>query len=264
VDLINNASILVIPRWVRATVLSILGLLALLYLITSAIGIIDNTRSGWIEAGTYILGILLPFLLIGMIVSYSHSGVDALVARSAYFLSDSIPSLTVMFCEPADNFRNAFTRGDAKARSMPKVRVQSAPNMSIANYVVTAASLSEAKPGEPVTQRKVVFRIELNATKANVNILFARKLLVTKPAPEELFPHSIDGARHEGYWFASGYTPRHLDGTDYEAIVAVKRLDTDFLSNPIRRLDFGQDLILMLRAMLSERPELFEPAGTMG
>lgn len=262
-NFVSNLAIMVVPRWVRIAVLVILALLGSIYLATAAIGIIDSDRPGWIEAGTYILGILLPFLIGGLLLSYSHSGVDALVSRSALFLTETVPAMTVLFEEPGQDFEASKTSGRFPKIAAPEIQIQAAANSSIANYVVLVRP-SRGLPNE-LNQclRRLPFRVELNATKANVNILILRSLVkdLSKAADvTELFGHSIAGARHEGYWIADSMTDCLLDGKPYLAIVAVKRLAPEFLTNPVHQLDFAQDLMLMLRAMLHERPELFEPA----
>ncbi|MXO56702.1 hypothetical protein [Pontixanthobacter gangjinensis] len=264
-NLVSNISILVVPRWVRNTVLIILATLSAAYFALAIIGIVDHQRPGWIEAGTYILGILIPFLLIGLIVSYSQSGVEALIARSARFLDETIPSLCTLFNEPDGEFRNIGSRNKPSAMKRPDILVQSAQDLAIANYIVTVRPQAPFDANADASERLVPFRIELNAHKANVNVLLSCEAVGSGRAAEsakDLFPHSIGGAEHEGYWFAKGFIEREMNDKHYCAIVAVKQLPDDFLSNPIARLAFGQDLILMLRAMLAERPDLFHLASS--
>ena len=263
-ELINNATILVVPRWVRATVIAILGILATFYLGTTLMGAYDPDHEGWIQSGAEILGILIPLLMLGLIAGFSHSGVEALVARGASYLSDTIPRLTVLFHDPSDNLADSTQPTHGKHMPQPAVLVQSARNLAIANYLVEASSLSEDTSSILTFRREIPFRIELNATKANVNVLIPMDIIEAEtqaPSPQSLFPHSVAGAEHEGYWFAKELVPRKFLGKDYVAIVAVKRLPADFLINPLHRLDFGQDLIFMLRSMLNERPSLFAKAG---
>lgn len=46
----------------------------------------------------------------------------------------------------------------------------------------------------------------------------------------------------------------------FHSLVAARRLDPDFPTNPVKRLDFGHDLMIMLRALLEERPDVFVEA----
>ena len=263
-ELINNATILVVPRWVRVTVIAILGILATFYLGTTLMGAYDPAHEGWIQSGAEVLGIIIPLLMLGLIAGFSHSGVEALVARGASYLSDTIPRLTVLFHEPSDIVSDSTKPTHGKLMPQPVVLVQSARNLAIANYLVEASSLNEDIAGTATFRREIPFRIELNATKANVNILIQKDIIAgqaSEASPQSLFPHSVAGAEHEGYWFAKELVTRKFLGRDYMAIVAVKRLPADFLISPLQRLDFGQDLIFMLRSMLNERPLLFAKAG---
>jgi hypothetical protein len=262
-NLVSNISILVVPRWVRNLVLAIMALLSLCYLALAIIGVLDQDRPGWIEAGTYILGILIPFLLIGLLAAYSQSGVEALVARTARFLDETIPALCNLFNEPVGPYRLAGKQAAAPRARRPKVYVQSAQDLAIANYIVLARPQAPFADPDALALRRIPFRIELNADKANVNILLDPAALKTHGMAKsiaELFPHSTKGAAHEGYWFADGFIERELSGQSYCAAVAVKRLPPEFLTSPVARLAFGQDLILMLRAMLAEQPSLFAKA----
>lgn len=259
-NLISNLSIMVIPRWVKAIVSLIVVALTVAYIAIAILGATDDTKPGWIEASAYLLGILLPFMFLALILGFRESGVDALVARSARYLSQTIPSLAVALQEPAQQFHvygGGYKPRDARR---PRVRVQSAANMTVANYVVEAYPQSDFVNGEPACARKLAFRIELNATKANINILVEKSLLpgdYKTLDPADLFPNSVSGAKHEGYWLNEHLLEREIAGTSYIAIVVVKRLSEEFLTNPVLQLDFGQDLMLMLRAILDENTKLF-------
>jgi hypothetical protein len=254
-ELISNVAIVMVPRWVRASVIGILAALALLYMGLGFAGIYDNTRPGWLEASTYILGILLPLVLIGLLVGFSHSGVDALIRRNARFLRQSIPAMAALLGDPPGDFV-PMSNVQPKDAAPPRILVQSAANLSIANYCVTITPEFAERMDGLGEKRQIAFRIELNATKANVNVLLP--LACAKQKPETIFPHSIRGAANEGYWFAQELIGRKWRGIDYVAIVAARKLDADFLTNPVKQIDFGQDLMFMLRSMLWERPELFQ------
>lgn len=253
-NILSNVAIIVIPRWVKGTIIAILTMLALAYFGLSVLGIYDPSRPGWIEAGTYILGILLPFILTGLIIGFSQSGVEALLRRNADFLGRSLPNLAVLLGDPDGPMADATGAHTAPA-PRPQVQVQYARNSSIANYAITIdPDFARNLDGFGKT-RRLLFRIELNAMKANVNVMLPRSAI--KTPVRELLPHSIQGAMQEGYWFADLPLLRKFAGMEYEALVAVMKLDEDFMTNAVKRLQFGQDLMLMLRSFLHERPELF-------
>ena len=259
---VSNLSIIVIPQWVRVTIILILSLLSLLYLTFAVIGIVDDTRPGWIEAGTYLLGTLIPLILVGLILSFSQSGVEALAERTSAFLSSGIPSLTRLFYEPQGEFRRARDLDIRKmpAPNRPRVFIQSNRAHSIANYRVELEAAKIGLVDDVVGDLVCAFRLEINAVKANINVLFpvdgAQAEAVVKDFAA-CFPHTVEGAKFEGYHFSSTPIKRKVDGKDYHGMVCSKRLEDDFLTNPISRLAFGQDLIIMLRALIVEAPDHF-------
>ena len=242
----------------KGVILALLGLLAGLYLALSLFGIYDTTRPGWIEAGAYLFGAILPFLLIGLIAGFSESGVDALVRRNARFLRETIPGLTNLLGDPPGSFEPAGQRGGDAIADRPKVELQSAKNLGIANYAVTIDPAFAARMDQFDQVRMLRFRIELNATKANV-VIHLPAANAGRPAAA-LFPLTIAGAEREGYWFSPEYWVQTRRGRAFHSLVAVRRLDPDFLTNPVKRLDFGHDLMIMLRALLEERPDVFVEA----
>lgn len=253
-NLISHVAIVVVPRWVRVLVVVILATLSIIYLGLSVLGIYDSTRPGWIEAGTYILGILQPFVLIGLILGFGESGVDGLVRRNAEFLSDTLPKLAVMIGDPDTGMTAAPTR-TLKLSSAPAIQVQAARNSSIANYCMTIdADYARNLDGYGHT-RQLVFRVELNAMKANVNVMLP--VAAKARSLRDLLPHSIAGAEKEGYWFAETPVLRKFPQGEFISLVGVIRLGAEFMTSPVQRLQFGQDLMLMLRSFLHERPDLF-------
>ncbi len=175
--------------------------------------------------------------------------------RNARFLRETIPALTNLLGDPPGEFVEGSERGDNHIAPRPPLRLQSARNLGIANYVLTLDRAFAANMDCFPHDRVLRFRIELNATKANVVIHLAAANAAV-PA-RELFPLTIAGAETEGYWFAPDYWVQSRNGRACRSIVAVRRLDADFLTNPVKRLDFGHDLMIMLRAMLEERPQAF-------
>lgn len=262
---VSSLSIIVIPKWVRFTVIAILGCLSLIYLGFAIIGVLDSSRPGWIEAGSYVLGTLVPLILLGLILSFSQSGVEALAERTSDYLARGIPALTRLFYEPQGRFLRAGQTVGPKSHGaiQPEVMVQANHGHSIANYKV---ELDPAKLGLDETRQTplvCVFRLEINATKANVNILFpchegtSRCASVTDLLAH--FPHTVEGARYGDYHFSSSPVQRRIDGEDYIGIVCTKKLGEDFLTNPVARLSFGQDLMIMLRSFVNEAPDRFVP-----
>lgn len=270
-DYFSNLAVLTVPKWVKLTISMVLAVLTLLYLVAGLFGVLDPNRPGWIIAGAYILGILIPIFILVLVISFSETGVQALTAKTATYLSRTIPASTVLLLEPYGKFRSP----ESAKRKLPKtktpvVKVQAASNMAVANYIIEVPPSNLIDQGTNSGVKVVLLRLELNATKLNMNLIFAKSMIEsfhgmteTKSQIDDLdiktvFPHTIEGSENEGYWFNSKMIPRHMNGQDYLAVVAVKRLADDFLINPILKLDLAQDLMLMIRAALNERPELFQ------
>lgn len=267
-EFFSNLAVLVVPRWVKAAVVFILAALAFLYVGLSIIGVLDQSRPGWIVAGTYILGVLVPILLLVMVIGYAQTGVDALTAKTSEYLTRTIPGRAILLKDPDSGFKSAasYPKRLPKTKA-PVVRVQASANMSVANYIIEAAPINLSKLStEPA--RILLIRVELNATKINVNIMFHPDLLKKLHLEnngeydvKRLFPHTINGSQQEGYWFNEELVTRVFFGTEYKALVTARRLSEDFLVSPIKKLDLAQDLMFMLRSVLNERPELFELAA---
>jgi hypothetical protein len=61
----------------------------------------------------------------------------------------------------------------------------------------------------------------------------------------------------QGYRFNLDLLERRMNGVDYLCLVAARHFPKDFLWDSAEKLFFAQDLMLMLRAFVTERPELF-------
>lgn len=269
-EVFSNLASLVVPKWVKVTVVLILTILIILYLTSAVMGILDKNRSGWLEAGAYILGTFTPLLIVVLFVSFSESGTKGLTLKTSHYLTRVIPDRTVLLLEPQDKFQTAAAiRKRLHDTPVPEVKIQASANMTTANYIIDVppSNLVNASPsGSKKDDHKVVLlRLELNATKLNMNLMFSPDLLKEtisgsseKYDIKNIFPHSIEGAEKEGYWFNNVMITRRINGKEYMALVAVKKLANDFLTSPIKKLDLAQDLMLMIRSALNERPELFE------
>ncbi len=254
-DLFGTASAVVVPRWVKAAVVVLLLSLIVAYGFSIVLGILDEGRSGWLEASAYLLGVLIPILIIVLVVGFSEGGVAALRVRTQEFLVKVLPASFPALEEPASKF---VRPGSASLRSRHarklQALVQHSPGTCIANYKVTFT------PDGADVQKQIVFRLELNARKVNFNLIFDTPAgdQRSEDISMDAFVHSIEGATHEGYWFNSALINRTIDGRPVRCLVGANKLEDDFLVNPVAKLDLAQDLMLMLRSFVNEAPGAFE------
>lgn len=258
-DILGSFNAVVVPRWVRAAVVLLLGALIVAYGTSVVLGILDEQRSGWLEASAYLLGVLVPILIIVLVAGFSEGGVAALGVRTQEFLVRIMPAAFPGLEEPVTNFvpPGASSLKKRKPKKM-KAAVQHAPGTCIANYRVVFT------PDGSGVSREIVFRIELNARKVNFNLILDPEAAAEAldVSPMETFKHSIQGASHEGYWFNPELISRRIEGRPVRCIVGSKKLEENFLLNPVAKLDLSQDMILMLRSFVNEAPDLFvSPPG---
>lgn len=255
-DLFGTANAVVVPRWVKAAVVVLLLALIVAYGFSIVLGILDEGRSGWLEASAYLLGVLIPILILVLVVGFSEGGVAALRVRTQEFLVKVLPASFPALEEPATRFMRPGS-SSLRSRNARKLQalVQHAPGTCIANYKVTFT------PDGTDMRKLIVFRLELNARKVNFNLIF--DAAAEQGISMDAFVHSIEGATHEGYWFNSALINRTIDGRPVRCLVGAKKLEDDFLVNPVAKLDLAQDLMLMLRSFVNEAPGAFETISTI-
>lgn len=253
-NILGSVNAVVVPRWVRAAVVILLGVLIVAYGISVVLGILDHNRSGWLEASAYLLGVLIPILILVLVAGFSEGGVPALSIRTQEFLTGVLPSTFPGLEEPQTNFQqpNARALRRRRAKKMQSA-VQYAPGTCIANYKVTFT------PDGTGIAKQILFRVELNARKVNFNLILDPEVAgdMLNAAPAEIFKHSIQGASHEGYWFNTELISRTIEGRTFCCLVGSKKLEENFLLNPVAKLDLAQDMVLMLRSFVNEAPGLF-------
>lgn len=280
-DLLQNIRIATIP-----VKLKISGFLAAIVILTLNMYVIQkglgDNREFWVVAGSQLLAVLLPIILILVFLQFAHSGGEALIDRTQSVLVDKIPRELSKVVEhkekvfkpyrPETGFlhsilRSAFFSGRrSPADMLPKDRPQTCIEIChvkgdcFADYRL----LSEGK--------EIYLRVELIVKRANVNICvpeayyskiskFVSRLseIGEKNADEELvsdnavpLKNTLVGAKSAGYSINPAPIERVFNGNRYCAIVLARPLAPDFLWDPAEQLYFCQDLMFMLRAILSE------------
>jgi len=266
-DILEIASNIVIPRWVKAVVVAMLALLVAAYGVMVFLGVTgDAANDGWIEAAAYVLGILLPIFLIGLVIMYAETGIEALRHRSYKYLTEVVPERTVMFepiTEKSSRTPPPWRRRVSDKRSMSAVYMAPSNAGEAVRYEVIAPIVDDRSA---IQYKMIRFLIQLNVQKSNVVIFLPEKALSRATAPDrgldELFPHSMRGAAAEGYMINPASTRARFNNDFFQSFVLIKRLPEKFMLNSNERLYFAQDVMMMLRAMLNETPELFEDAAS--
>ena len=290
-DILQTISSIVIPRWVKLTIAGTLFCLLMANLLVGYFGIMgENGRENWIQAAVYLLGVLLPILLIGLVALYSDSGSSALRIRSFEYMSQTVPESLRSIVEVPGKYHPYEKKKRKKLVSSVKIRVNQYKDSCIGRYLIEftdraadaleiAASYTPASDNDGKPQpRAAAFTLELNVRKANV-VLFIPALDAAHLAGVELkeeeiqisnalshfgfehlkqiFPHTIEGAISEGYGFNNQVSFQRLGDVCFIGIVMIRQLDPKFLFQPQEKLYFAQDLMFMLKAFYNEQPALF-------
>jgi hypothetical protein len=265
--LLDQLRILRIPAFVKF-VLAILAL-ALIMLNVYVIyrGLQDQRYDFWIAAGASLLAAVTPALAVLSVLVVTESGMGALKRRMQQILAKDLPN------ELRFTFEAPSPRLDADCKPH-KLRFR--PNVASvecgmyreelwANYKLSArTSLG--------IEQIALMRVELVMRRVNINLLFekaaAAKRFSVSPAASleafasafrETFKHTIDGAERAGYTFNHLALQRQTGNSNVIAFVATRAIEAEFVWDPAARLEFIQDLVLMMRSFVSESPDVFIP-----
>lgn len=295
-DVFQTFSGFVVPRWVKAIVGFTLFVLLGVNVTIGLLGVVGpGDRSGWIEAAAYMFGVLLPIFIIVFVVMYADSGPRALKMKAYEYMSKTIPeTLASIVEEPAPYYRAEKCRGRS-IQSAVKVFSNQYRDSCITHYKIefldrlvdevqmVQSSRGKAKSMISVSassrqKRSMHVALELNVKKANLVVF-----IPAAPAEVEagliasvndfdesangrpfntshfdaLFPHTLAGAKSEGYSVNPNLSVGRQGKTLSYGIVLIRKLDDHFLTTPQAKLYFAQDLMFMLKSFFNERPNLF-------
>ncbi|MFN3834786.1 MAG: hypothetical protein ACK4NO_02675 [Glycocaulis sp.] len=262
-DYFSSFSTIVIPRWAQFCVVAVLLALALIYGGLAYQGIVDDSRSGWLMASAQLLAILIPLLLVIVVVASAQGGVSGLITRTRQLLDVTIPERATILVDPEFQLAAGAKKVNRPAVADPEVQVFSTRKAPSAIYAIRCHPHAETDNAVKADGRALVFAVEINATKANVVLLLPSARMEEAGAArdvaafEGLVPHTLEAARAEGYWVNPRPVRRTLFGQAFTGVVLARRLDADFLVNPVKKLDFAQDLMFMVRGFINEQPGLF-------
>lgn len=236
--------------------------------------------SGLLSSTIELFGVLLPVILVAVVLGRADSGVSALKRRTeALYLKVLPPILAGVVDAPGDFYapgpRVRAPKGDRDGR----VFVNLARGECHADLLLAAPWRREG--GAVVEWKMMLVHLEVNVGRVNFALLIPRRALggggsggggrrqtAGGQAFRAAFPHTLQGAAKAGAPFqpekaSSGYVfldeliRREVFGVEHSVLVANKFLSDEFLWDSAGQLYFAQDLMFMLRAFLTERPDLF-------
>lgn len=226
-------------------------------------GLQNQNYDFWIAAGASLLAAGAPALAVVVVLLVTESGMTALKRRMQQMLATEIPGeLQYTFEAPSPRMQTNCKPSQLSTRpNRARVECGMYRDELWANYVLKG----RAQDG---SEQIVRLRIELVMRRVNINIVLRRDLaakrLGLEPAADlaafgarfrQSFDHTIGGAEKAGYTFNALPLRRLGDGGEELAFVGARAIDAEFVWDPSARLDFIQDLVLMIRAFANEGAE---------
>lgn len=264
-NFLSQISLISIPSWAKLLIAALLGfsLVSACYMFIDSVT--GQTSETALSASAYLLGIVIPIAIIGVIVLTSYAGERNLVERTEHMLTATLPTALAMIAQPRQSYRDpllfpASHPPDPDERA--DVAVSHRRGACRADYLVHL----------PGRDRFLSLAVEINVRRANLVIGFPGASAGISTAEvvgalhhslgigdrDDLFSGDRDGmtvgARGQ-YQFNPTLTTRQIGESHCPALACTMSLQPDFLWNAAERLYFAQDLAIMLRAFVLEWPE---------
>lgn len=272
-DIFKYLSNMIVPGWVKATVIITLVSFVCVYFLVGYFGIRDYESTGaWIEAAAYVLGIILPIAIVSFVFLYSQTGERALRANVHRYLLTVLPGAASSLLEAEGKFLEIPTDRPVKrpvrtpAHRWPvTARVLTADRSNVVTYIF---EVPENQGAKKPARRIVTIRVELNVWKINLNICIEQprfdalcKSVDTQGCTHgwsALFPHTFEGALREGYQANPSPLFRMIEDKPFCCLVFSRDMKENFMFDDAQKLYLAQDIMLMLRSMIHEQPDAFE------
>ncbi|KMK65620.1 hypothetical protein [Puniceibacterium sp. IMCC21224] len=273
----NQVQMIFIPWWIRILV----AVLVLVYVGLAGYllhgGLIAGDKPDWFAAGTQLLGVGFPILLVAIVIAGASFGERSIIRRTEKMLVRTIPYHLQFIPEETRRFADfrSHSRPPMTAqRELAQVSLFMSRGRCCADYILKVPNND--------AYLTLNLRVELNVKRANINVAFLRSHLDQLMAGEQFdgcygdflrgkFSHSLaiealQAREHStgedrstiAYAFNSEFLSRTVDGQDYVVVVASTGVSYDTVWNPSERVFFAQDLMFMIRAFMQECPEIFE------
>jgi hypothetical protein len=283
-DLLAKLRFTNIPSWSKFL---LFGMLIVVGLVNTAVFFLGLTslKDSWVQASIQFLSVFLPLFTIVYVAMHIQSGEGALLNSIKRIYLKTLPLALAQIHEAQAPFYNTDAKTKPKKLSKSNISIETnyLPGQIDADFVINLAPA-----------RRLVIRLEINFRRINFN------LYLTKAQAEEILGrtglsvaeitgkestskilerigHSVSGASfaearritvgdqdpnyQSGYAFNDRMIQRELGGQQYFCLVAMKTVSQQFIWEAAERVYFCFDLMLMLRAMIDECPELTEGPG---
>ncbi len=303
-EFLNAIKILTVPTWVKWTIVLLVAFVGVTNATLFFVGLLDLHRLEWVKASIELMAVALPIFIVALLVTKSDAGERSLVQSTESVLTRVLPEVLSKVVEGNQSFFDpSRIKPSRRTDNLTKVLVSYSRGDCHSDYVLTVpwAARGGAENGDD-RLKKLVLRVEINVYKVNIDLWIRRDLIQKAMGPTAAegpakskavrdyvfsrFAHSIAGAEHgqprvepaqngesragadlhgtDGYKFNAGILSRQFDGRAYGVLVGTRHLPREFLWSAAEKLFFAQDLMLMLRSMLSEAPDLFETVEEPG
>lgn len=245
-----------IPLWTRIVVVVLVSVVFVANLVFLGFALVQQQEK-WLTAAVAIFGTtFLPTVVI-LYVAFAETGTKALGKKTTDLLLKIVPDCLAQLEIPG-------VPEDETA--VGTVRVHTPP-LAVAGPTCKYRVDVLRQPGnEDRVVEQLRFLVDINVSKVNVLLLLPCERLSGAGGGDVFgeiqahLPHTIDGARREGYEFNPHAKPVQIDGVRYVGLAATKRLASDFLWDPAKKLYFAQDLALFIGSALAEGRRFFTPA----
>ena len=266
-DMLRGLKTMTLPWSTKALVVALLATSLAVNVALFFLGLSKN-EADVLSATIEFFGVLLPILLVTLVLAKADTGVAALARRTELFFTRTLPTILshVSDGKPEPYLPNPRQRP-------PKVSSQGAVLVDI-NRNGCASDLVIYCPDGPGRWKAVPLRLELNVRRVNLSLCFPDAVLKTKAktatlAGQELtgvFRHTLAGASADqpgrpascpSYRFLDTPIVHTIGGIPFRGLVGCCFLSESFLWDSAEQLYFAQDLLFMIRALLSEAPDYF-------
>ena len=269
-----------IPNWSKYLFFIVLIIVGICNTVAFFEGIIYGIDS-WVEVSLRLLGVFLPIFSIVYVAIYLRFGEGAIVENTKMLYLDMLPKALKQTEEQEKPFYKAHRQALKEVGGSENITIET--NYKLGN-IDSDFVLRFIKTGG-----LIVIRLEVNYRRINFNLYFTPKQ-VAKIAKVELeecnrlntvhnatkileaLGHSLAGAKYfdekagarddgseayqSGYVFNDKLIERELNGRHYLCLVGMRSVSSNFIWDVGERYYFCFDLMLMLRAMLSECPSI--------
>jgi len=278
-DALSRLRFTTIPMWSKAIFFSVLVIVIIINFLIFVFGLYFF-KDSFVQASIQLLGSMLPILTLFYVLMHIQNGDDAVNKNLNHLYLRTLPQALSKIEEDQVPFFDPIKRPEtSRVPAKSDVKISFTPGRVEADYQIRLLS----------TGKTITVRLEVNVRRINFNIYFDLDQLnaITGGNSERLddyfnketaeivirrLGHSVDGAsyseprrltisqeeRHyqSPYSFNKSMIRRDLHGESYLCVVAMKTVSSDFIWESTERSFFCFDLMLMLRAMVSECPDI--------